>query len=122
MNDGIPKDLCSLNYITIDDTIQHIMTLGKGTLLAKVNIKSAFRLLPVHPADHYLLGMQWRDELFVDTCLPFGLRSAPKLFNIQYWQTFLLGFCNNKESSQSSTIWMIFFSLVCLLPISVCNI
>ena len=26
--------------------------------------------------------MQWRRELFIDTCLPFGLRSAPKLFNI----------------------------------------
>ena len=82
VNDGIPKDLCSLHYITIDDAIQHIMTLGRGTLLAKVDIKSAFRLLPVHPADRYLLGMQWENELFIDTCLPFGLRSAPKLFNI----------------------------------------
>ena len=26
--------------------------------------------------------MQWENELFIDTCLPFGLRSAPKLFNI----------------------------------------
>ena len=57
------------------------MKLGKGTLLAKVDIKSAFRLLPVHPADRYPLGMQWKDKLFVDICLPFGLRSAPKLFN-----------------------------------------
>ena len=26
--------------------------------------------------------MQWREAVFVDTCFPFGLRSAPKLFNI----------------------------------------
>ena len=26
--------------------------------------------------------MQWKDRLFIDTCLPFGLWSAPKLFNI----------------------------------------
>ena len=26
--------------------------------------------------------MLWNDELYIDTCLPFGLRSAPKLFNI----------------------------------------
>ena len=27
-----------------------------------------------------LLGMVWRDQLYVDGALPFGLRSAPKLF------------------------------------------
>ena len=26
--------------------------------------------------------MKWDNLIFVDTCLPFGLRSAPKLFNI----------------------------------------
>ena len=25
--------------------------------------------------------MMWRDKLYVDTALPFGLRSAPKIFN-----------------------------------------
>ena len=82
VHDGILKDLCCLHYITIDDTIQHIMKPGRETLLSKVDIKSAFSLIPVHPADRYLLGMQWKDRLFIDTCLPFGLRSAPKLFNI----------------------------------------
>ena len=24
--------------------------------------------------------MRWRDGVYVDTCLPFGLRSAPKIF------------------------------------------
>ena len=26
------------------------------------------------------MGMYWQDSLFVDTALPFGLRSAPKIF------------------------------------------
>ena len=82
VNDGIPKDLCSLTYITVDSAIEQIMELGKGTLLAKIDIKSAFRLLPVHPADRHLLAMKWSKQLYIDTCLPFGLRSAPKLFNI----------------------------------------
>ena len=46
------------------------------------NIKHAFRLLPVHPADRHLLTMEWNQSVYIDTCLPFGLRSAPKLFNI----------------------------------------
>jgi len=82
INDGIPKDLCSLTYITVDKAMEQIKSLGRGTLLAKIDIKSAFRLLPVHPADRHLLAMKWNNQLYVDTCLPFGLRSAPKLFNI----------------------------------------
>ena len=58
------------------------LLLGPGTLLAKIDIKSAFRLIPVHPADRHLLAMEWRGGIYIDTCLPFGLRSAPKLFNI----------------------------------------
>ena len=71
-----------MSYVTIDDAINRILTLGPGSLLAKIDIKSAFRLIPVHPADRHLLAMRWDDWTFIDTCLPFGLRSAPKLFNI----------------------------------------
>jgi len=81
VNDGIPKSLCSLKYITVDDAIQEILQLGQGAHLAKVDIKSAFRLLPVHPADRHLLAMQWDRGVYIDTCLPLGLRSAPKLFD-----------------------------------------
>jgi len=82
MNDSIPKPLCSLSYITVDSAIAEIMKLGRGTLLAKVDIKNAFCLLPVHLADCHLLAMSWNTQIFIDNSLPFGLRSAPILFNI----------------------------------------
>ena len=82
MNDGIPKDLCGLTYITIITVIEHILTTGPGTLLAKINIKNAFRRLPVHPADCHMLVMKWNNQVYINTCLAFGLRSTPKLFNI----------------------------------------
>lgn len=82
VNDGIHRQLATMEYITIDDAIQQVMALGPGTLLAKIDIKSAFRLIPVHPADRHLLAMEWKGYVYIDTCLPFGLRSAPKLFNI----------------------------------------
>jgi len=82
VNDRIPKDLCSIKYITIEEAIKDVITLGKVTMLAKVDIKSAFRLLLVHPVDRHLLGMEWLNNTFIDMCLPFGLRCAPKLFNI----------------------------------------
>ena len=51
VNDYIPKALYSLSYITVDHAIYSIIQSGPNTLLAKVDIKSAFRLIPVHPAD-----------------------------------------------------------------------
>lgn len=73
INDGIPKVLYGLSYITIDDTINKILELGANTLLAKIDIKSAFRPLPVHPADRHLLAMQWRKGIYINTCIPLGL-------------------------------------------------
>ena len=35
----------------------------------------------LHPKDCHLLDMSWTDDIYIDTCLPFGLHSAPKLFN-----------------------------------------
>ena len=49
-------------------------------MLEKIDIRSAFRLLPVHLAHRHLLGMRWRDQVYY--CIPFGLQSALKLFNI----------------------------------------
>ena len=49
--------------------------------MAKVNLKHAYRIVPIHPDDRTLVGMQWHDKVFLDICLPFGLRSAPKIFS-----------------------------------------
>ncbi len=80
VNDGIDESLCSLKYFGIGDAVKGIAERGPGTQLAKVDIKSAYRNVPVHPDDRWLSGMLWREGLFVDTTLPFGLRSTPKIF------------------------------------------
>ena len=59
--------------------------------MAKVDIKNAYRLLPVHPEDRLLLGMEWQGQVYVDTALPFGLRSAPKIFTQGRIQEFWKG-------------------------------
>ena len=43
--------------------------------------KDAYRIVPVNPADYHLLGIRWRENTYIDRALPFGLRSAPKIFN-----------------------------------------
>ena len=80
VNDGIDPQLCSLQYITVDRVAQSAMQLGRGTLLAKLDVKAAYRLVAVHPRDCRLLGFEWQGMHYVDGMLPFGLHSAPKLF------------------------------------------
>ena len=81
VNDGISKPLCSLTYMRVQDAVRKILEFGQGCYLAKIDIESAFRNVPVHPHDRQLLGMIWNQQLYIDTVLPFGLRSAPKIFN-----------------------------------------
>ena len=81
INDAIDSTLCSLKYITVDQVAQQAVRLGKGSLLAKIDIKAAYRLVPVSPYQRHYLGMSWKNQIYVDSMLPFGLRSAPKIFN-----------------------------------------
>ena len=73
VNDGIRPELCSLLYVSIDDAARAMARAGRGALLAKIDIKNAYRIVGVHPEDRLLLGMLWDEELYVDTALPFGL-------------------------------------------------
>ncbi len=81
VNDGIPKELSSLSYVSVDDVVHQIMKLGRGAYLAKMDVKQAYRNVPVHPTDSLLLGMRWEDKVYVDRTLPFGLRLAPLIFS-----------------------------------------
>ena len=49
----IQKDLASLSYVSVDDVIAEVVRRGRGTLLAKMDVKQAYRNIPVHPRDRY---------------------------------------------------------------------
>ena len=48
INDGIDRELCSLKYVSVDDAVRSVVDLGPGTLIAKLDIESAYRIVPVH--------------------------------------------------------------------------
>ena len=81
VNDGIYSDLTSLSYISVDNVAELVQQLGKGSLFAKVDIESAYRLVPVHPQDRILQAMEWKGNVYMDPMLPFGLCSALINFN-----------------------------------------
>ncbi len=81
VNDGLEPELCTMTYTSVDAAVARVLALGVGTYLAKFDIESAYRMVPVHPDDQPLLGMSWKGKVYFDKALPFGLRSAPKIFS-----------------------------------------
>lgn len=62
VNDGIEKELCSLSYVSIDQVVESIVVMGRGTLMAKIDIKQAYCNIPVHLDDRHLLGVEWKGK------------------------------------------------------------
>ena len=81
MNYGISSEAASLHYAGVDDAVQIMLSLEHNMLMSKIDLKSAYRILPIHADDHPLLGIKWNEEVLLDMALPFGLRSAPKIFS-----------------------------------------
>ena len=49
--------------------------------MAKTDLRSAYKQVPVHTNDQHLLGLVWNGTTYIDRALPIGLRTAPKLFS-----------------------------------------
>lgn len=68
-----------------------IARIGEGTLFAKMDISSAFRLLPVCPEDFCLLGFKHSGLYYIDKSLPMGCSLSCLLsenfFNISFLGT-----------------------------------
>lgn len=48
--------------------------------MAKVDIKKAFRIIPIHPSDYHLFVVQWRGKFYVDRTLQMGCSSSCQIF------------------------------------------
>jgi len=82
VNDAIPEESAALVYTTIDNVLHHVREVGRGCILVKRDIKDAFRNIPVAVNLRRLLAFEWQGHFYTESCLPFGLRTAPILFNL----------------------------------------
>ncbi|KAF5384415.1 hypothetical protein D9615_003302 [Tricholomella constricta] len=82
VNDGIPDSEASITYDMVDRAINDLIESGPGCLMMKLDLESAFRHIPVRPADWPLLGFVWQDKFYFDIVLGFGCRAAPYIFNL----------------------------------------
>ena len=82
VNDGISPEYSSVTYANIEDAIRCIKHAGNSCFLAKTDITSAFRIIPIKHKDYHLLGMKWNGFYFYDRCMPMGCSSSCRTFEI----------------------------------------
>ena len=80
INSLIDKDSFSLKYVTVDKAMETIVLLGKGAMLSKFDIRSAFRLLPIRQDLWRFYCAKWEGKFYVFVRFTFGSRSSPFLF------------------------------------------
>ena len=64
----------------VDEIAAKVALLGRATLLAKIDRVSILSA-PSTSQDQLLQEIRWYGHFYIDTVLPFGLRSAAKIFN-----------------------------------------
>ena len=80
VNSHIPPHHCSVQYLLLDHCVEQILALGKGCLVAKADLKDAFRIVPISPKDYRLLGFSWQGAFYYDKCLPMGCSVSCAIF------------------------------------------
>ena len=80
INDHIPDELKTVHYSSIDDAIEIILKMGPNATMAKTDISNAFRIIPIHPHDHAILGIKFNGCFYFDQCLLMGCASSCSIF------------------------------------------
>jgi hypothetical protein len=80
VNDGIPPEYSRVSYEDLDHCVRIIQSIGPNALIAKADLESAFRLLPIHKLDQRFLGFTWGGLFYIDKCLPMGLSQSCQHF------------------------------------------
>ena len=92
INYHTPHECCTVSYQDLDHAIRNSLRLIEETgtdiiYYAKMDIRSAFRMVPLRPGVFCLLMMKAEDpnqpgkfSFFVDKCLPFGASISCALF------------------------------------------
>lgn len=82
VNHYIHEAYGALEYTILDDAIDALLTQGQGAIMIKRDLADAFRHIPIAESDFWLLGFFWDGFYYIDRFLPFGLRTAPFIFDL----------------------------------------
>ena len=74
-NDAI-KPLPKVHMDSAKKISQRIFRKGRGTLMCKLDMVAAYKIVPTRPDQWRLQGFRWLQKYFIDTRLMFGSKSA----------------------------------------------
>ena len=86
VNLGIPKSFCTVKYPDFEEAIKLCLNEGRGCSMAKSDMSSTFRHVPLRKDQWFLLVMKAVHPIsrktfyFVDKCLPFGSSISCAIF------------------------------------------
>lgn len=80
-NEVTPCQVAGL-YNKVDHIIPMISKFGPGALMANFDVEAAYRNTPMHPDDHFLLGLKWLQSLPLLLDINELLLGLPHAFNI----------------------------------------
>ena len=83
VNDDIPPVASKVAYPSIQDAIDCILSLvksGHTPMLSKLDVKSAFRLIPLNSSQFPLMGVYFSGNYYIDAFLPMGASSSCRIY------------------------------------------
>ena len=80
VNDFIDPDKVSTQYEQLDHTIQLVIQQGQFCWIAKGDVQSTFRIVPIMFKHIKCLGIKFEGQYFVDIMLPFGSAISCAIF------------------------------------------
>ena len=87
VNDFIDSKFATVHYSSFDNAVSIVKILGENARIAKMDIKSAFRLLTCYPGEFNLLGFKIGSQYYIDKCMPMGSSTSCSAFEM--FSTFL---------------------------------
>ena len=81
VNDAIPERLKSVSYCKISEVVDTLLrSEWTAAVLAKVDLKDAFRMVPIHREDWGYLGIKVDGLYFINSVLPMGCGTSCAIF------------------------------------------
>ncbi|XP_053556935.1 uncharacterized protein LOC128648362 [Bombina bombina] len=110
VNDAIDKLDSSVQYQSFDSAVRIVKRLGKGALMAKIDVESAFRLLPLNTVSFNLMGCKFDGDYYIDKCLPMGCSVSCSVF--EKFSSFLHWLFTEKTGCESMSHYLDDFLVV----------
>ena len=81
INSEIPEEYKRVTYLSFVQLCNLIYNIGINGYIWTIDAEDAYYRIPVNKKYYHLLGIKWRNKYIFFKCLPFGLSTAPSIYN-----------------------------------------